>query len=260
MVKAVKASIVFHWGYSIKHPMYSASQPALKFPPPTALIGALSYPYIRTSGSEVNSVGNQLYSSSVAILDRILWTCYKVVNIHPGILVESRDIVRVSIAPYIRSEHVYPGSKFLWAIQVHGKICAPTLKLDTVFIVRSESAKDLSHFAWGIVRVGSRESIVSVESVDIFDVETEKSNVVSTSFCFPKRLAQSISGGYVEELLPTLSREWFMLRVIRDVSAYMQTYIIPVEKVEASLSSEAAALYVKGLEPIIVPRGVVAHG
>ena len=260
MVKAVKATIVFHWGYSIKHPMYSASQPALKFPPPTTLIGALSYPYTRVNGQEVKSVGGQLYSSSITVLDHVLWACYKIVNVDPRILVETRDIVKVLIAPYVRSENVYPGSRFLWAIQVHGKICAPTLKLDTVFIVRDNSAKTVSRFAWGIARVGSRESIVSVESVDVLDVEIEKSNVVSTSFCFPKQLAQNISGGYVEETLPALSREWFMLGTIRDVSTYMQAYVIPVEKVEVSLSPDAIALHIKGLEPVIVPRGVIAHG
>jgi CRISPR-associated protein Cas5a/b/c len=261
MVKAVRATIVFHWGYSIKHPMYSASQPALKFPPPTTLIGALSYPYTRVNGPEVESKSGQLYSSSIRLLDHVLWACYKIVDFDPRMLVETRDIIRALIVPYVRSEHVYPGSKFLWAIQVHGKVCAPALKLDTVFIVDDDSAETVSQYAWGIARVGSKESIVSVESVSVLDIETEeKSDVVSTSFCFPKELAQNIKGGYVEEMMPAPSREWFMLGTIRDVSKYMQAFAIPIEKVEVSLSSTATALYVKGLEPIIVPRGVVGRG
>jgi len=263
MPRVLRVVVELHWGYSVKHPLYSASQPSLRFPPPTSLLGALAYPlHLQEAKPETLIVEGSLYSSTVELLDLVPWVCYRISNLDPRSLVETRDIGKVLIAPYVRGENVYPGSPNIWAVQVHGKVYAPTLTLDIVYVVANsnvDTAK-LVRAAWGIARLGVKEAIASTVNVELLDATLANREVVETRYGFPQTLAKPLEGGYVASRLPLPHRDWYRLAEVRDPTTYMDDYILPVDQVKARLSERGAALKVEKQELgyVIVPKEVVS--
>ena len=264
MPRLLRVVVRLHWGYSVKHPLYSAGQPSLRFPPPTSLLGALAYPlHLQEAKPEMVAVGGNLYSSTVELLDSVPWVCYRISNLDPRSLVETKDISRVLIAPYQRGENVYPGSPNIWAVQVHGKIYAPTLTLDIVYVVANSKVDiaKLVQAAWGIARLGVKEAIASTVNVELLDATPVSKEVVETKYGFPQTLAEPLEGGYVVSRLPLPHRDWYRLAEVRDPSTYMDDYILPIDQVKARLGERGAALKVEkqDLGYIIVPKEVVGQ-
>jgi len=263
MVKALRVIIEFHWGYSIKYPMFSASQPSFKFPPPTTLLGALSASLVYCEeATEVFADGDRLYSYAAKILDVAPWVTFRFTGIEDlGFLLETRDLTRTLIAQYVRSDNVYPLSPYVWAVQTHGKIYAPTIALDVVYLAREEATKRIARCAWGITRVGTKESIVSVRSIDILDVKLATGETVETQYSFNRALAEPIAGEYVTSRLPVPDREWFRLGEVRDPSRFMDEFVIPKpgSPVKARVKNGGVALEVEGVGGIVAPRGVASY-
>ncbi len=259
-LKALRVIVRLHWGFSIKYPLYSATQPSLRLPPPTSLLGALAYPLsIQEIRPEVIVVNGAIYSSTVILMDVIPWLCYRILDLDPRWLVETKDISRVLIVPYIRNEHVYPGSPNIWAVQAHGKIYAPTMTLDIVYIVTGSknNIERLTYAAWGISRVGIKEALVSTVEVELLDVVITSEKHVSTKYSFPRSLAEPIEGEYMLVRLPTLERDWYRLAEVRNPTRYMEDYYLPIDEVEVNLKEEGVAIQVDKLGHIIVPRKVL---
>ncbi len=261
MLSIVRVVAKLHWGYSVKHPIYSASQPCLRYPPPTTLLGALAYAIAREEGIEVRLEGSTLYSYATQLLSVVPWTTYRFLDVDPSVLIETRDISRVLMAPYTRSDNVYPGSIYVWAVQTHGKIYAPCTTLEILYIVRSDALDKISRAAWGITRLGTRESIVSVQLVEPLEAETVENNVVETSFGFPRSLATPVEGSFVESRLSIPSRDWYALGIVRDVGRYLEDFVIPINTVKAKLSGRGTALRIgkPGLY-VVIPREVAKLG
>ncbi|RLE64303.1 MAG: hypothetical protein DRJ38_05810 [Thermoprotei archaeon] len=261
MVKALRVVLELHWGYSVKHPFFSASQPSFRFPPPTTLIGALVFAIAsRRNGVEILAESDGLYSYTAGLLNDVPWATCRVLNIDPRLLIETRDLSRVLIAPYVRSDNVYPGSQYLWAVQTHGKVYAPILTLDVVYMVKGSSVKDIARYAWGITRAGTKESIVSVRSVELLDINTIVDNIVETNYGFPRSLAEPVKGVYTETRLPIPSREWYRLGAVRDANLFLDDYVMPVDVVTVRIRDIGIALRVGDVGAVIVPREVVEHG
>ena len=137
-LKTIVVTSSIHSCYSIKHPLYSATQPTTKVFTPTSLLGALAYPLnVFLKRSEVVEHNNRLLSSVSQLLKDVAWTTYRYIDFDPRILIETRDIVRVLIAPYVRAENVYPASPNIWAVQSHGKVCAPTIRVEIMYVVKN---------------------------------------------------------------------------------------------------------------------------
>ncbi|MEM0054190.1 MAG: type I-A CRISPR-associated protein Cas5 [Candidatus Micrarchaeia archaeon] len=58
------------------------------------------------------------------------------------------------------------------------------------------SIRDLERAAWGVSRIGSRESVVYVESVKSAKIELLRTNIAETFFSFPYDMTKSIQGRY----------------------------------------------------------------
>ncbi len=261
MLRVVRVKMHLHWGFSIKHPSYSAAQPSFRVPPPTSLLGALAYAVNRSGGGiEVSVDGRVIYSSVANMLDRVLWITYRVEGLDPRLLLETRDISRISMIPYVRSDNVYLGSPNLWGIQVHGKIYSPALMIDTLYFVKARVAEEVAKVAWGITRVGTKESIASVTSVSIHEVTLTDLRDGETVYLLPRDVIKEASGDFVVVRLPSVSRDWYKLGEVRNVELFMKEYILPIKSVRASLSSNGTFVKVKGVGLIALPLEVVVRG
>ena len=256
-MKVVRVLVRFHWGYSIRYPLFSASQPAFRHVTPTALIGALAYTISRGRVGELSVADSSLYSRVAYYLDEVLWVTFRYVDIDPRMLIETRDLTRVLIVPYIRSDHVYPGSQYIWAVQTHGKIYAPNVSLEVLYVVKEDRAEEIAKAAWGIVRVGSKESIVSVDNVEMLDLTIVKGkDKADTLFSFPRSLAVPIGGLFTVSRLPIPVKEWYALGRVRDVQVWLEDFVIPVDHVEAKIVDGVVAS-VKNVGEVILPRWLI---
>ncbi len=257
-MKAVRVLLRLHWGFSVKYPTLSATQPSFRAPPPLTLIGALSYPLSLLEGKpEVVLRGGLLYSSAVELLDAIPWVAFRFDGLDPRWLVETRDLTRVLIAPYVRSAHVYPYSPNLWGVQMHGKIYAPAATLDVVYLVRDGVEQRVARAAWGLVRLGVKEAIVSVHNVTLHDVEAVEAKHVETSYSFPARLGEVDEFAEVLRVeLPAPTRDWYVLGKVKP-SIPLEEYIIPVETVTVEPREHALVLRINGIGYIVAPKEVV---
>jgi len=259
-MKAVVVEALLHWGYSVKRPVFSAAQPALRVPSPTTFLGALarSKAYIDKLPEVVG--GEKPYSSTVELLDVVPWASMALVDedyVNPVTgLIETHDILRAVIAPYLRRENVYPGSPMLFGPQPHGKIYAPGMRVEVVYLVRRG---DVLRYAYGIMALGSKESIVSVSSAREVDVE-EAGGVVETRFYFPRRLASKVEGNYLTETLSSPHRDHYAVAEVKDLYVNWEEYVVPIRPVRVTPSGEAAVLRDSEERVLLVPREVVEGG
>ncbi|RLF03498.1 MAG: type I-A CRISPR-associated protein Cas5 [Thermoprotei archaeon] len=256
---AVRAVIEFHWGYSVKRPVFSAAQPAHIVPPPKPLLGA----FARVIASvrrwpEAFIEEDALYSTAARLLDEILWAALALIDerfISPLLgLVETRDVIRALIAPYQRRNNIYPGSPFLFGIQPHGKVYAPSMRALATFLVRSEEA---AYLAYALQCMGSRESIISVYEIEVGEARPLRQSEVETLYYFPARLGSVERGAFMRELLSAPNKDHYLLGRVHDVAANWEEYIVPLEPVSVAPSPRAAVVADPAGTPLIVPRDVV---
>jgi CRISPR-associated protein Cas5a/b/c len=263
---AVKALLEFHWGYSVKRPIFSAAQPALLVPPPTALLGALARAasYLR-GWPEVVQDGSAMRSSASLLLGSVRWAALALVDERfAGPLlgpVETRDLTRALIAPYQRADNIYPGSPLLFGVQPHGKVYAPSMRAAALFLATDESVAD---YARCILSVGSKESLVSVDEVKLAEVKTARAAEVETRYYFPSDLGEVLpgSGGAgegraVRELLSLPDLSHYELARVKDLGANWREFVVPLGRVRVKLAEGAVAVLDPDGEAAVVPRRVV---
>ncbi|MEM1853226.1 MAG: type I-A CRISPR-associated protein Cas5a [Thermofilaceae archaeon] len=274
MLTAVRVTVEFHWGYSVKRPFFSASQPALAVPPPTALIGALAraaasiegWPEAvvesgQPTGSQRGSTVHRLYSGAVRVLDRVLWASLALTDerfVSPMIgIVETRDIIRALIAPYQRRDNIYPGSALLFGVQPHGRVYAPSMRAHVLYLAKGSEA---AAWAYAIQSIGSKESIVSVVDVEVGEARMrEGGGSVETRYYFPVRLG-SVEGGarFVREALSVPTREHFLMGAVHGVDEW-EEFLVPLGRVNVRPTGDAALVEDPSGEVALVPRWVVGH-
>lgn len=271
---AIKVEIEFHWGYSVKRPIFSASQPALLVPPPTSLVGALAgaagyangWPEAFQQGPLTRKgrrgfITSEFYSSAARILKEVAWASLALTDsrfIGPLIgIAETRDIIRSLIAPYQRRTHVYPGSKTLFGVQPHGKIYVPSMRAHLLYLAKGE---EVVRWARTIGRIGSKESIVSVVDAEIGEARIlDGVEHVRTQYYFPARLGEVMEkGGFLREVLSVLKESHYRLATVQDIGIMWEEFIVPLKRVCVRPSDDAVALEDPSGEHLLVPREVVS--
>lgn len=270
----VKVAVELHWGFSVKRPIFSAAQPALIVPPPTTLLGALARAAAvlkgwsevevrvrkqRSRGRRGAGTSIQLYSSAVRILEDVPWATLALIDeryVSPMLgLIETRDIIRALIAPYQRGENIYVGSPYIYGIQPHGRVYAPSMRVHVLYLARSREAEK---WAYLVQSIGSKESIVSVASVRVGEVRVRSVNGnVETRYYFPAYLGEVHSGSFVRELLSRPAEEHYLLGSVHDLAGIWEEFIIPLECVSVKPSGEAAVIEDPDGELVLVPREVI---
>jgi CRISPR-associated protein Cas5 subtype I-A len=185
----LKVMLVFHWGFWVRAPYTSRYQSSLSIPPPTTLLGALVNPlislgYVKLDGEVVLLDDKQ--ASPVAKFKDMIPTAsfyyyntnafsYSDINRYIGLHFQSRTKDK-------EEEKAVGGRRYLQkfrfsAIKV-GKVTAPSSKGVACYLIDEDYAEkilgsDWKHIiqiaAYNINRIGSKESIVSIDSVSIIE-------------------------------------------------------------------------------------------
>ncbi len=268
-LKAVVVDVELHWGFSSKIPLATAAQPTFKLPPPTTLLGALAYA-INYGGPEVEISGNVLKSPAARLFNYIPWiTLRTIYPDNPGLLVETLDVNRISLVLGIRAENIAKNpARYFWGVQPHGKIVFPCMEIEVVYLVKNDRVEEIARAAWGIVRIGTRESLASVKGVEvrdlkIIDINELKEKKVRIAHATPLNLINTIHGepgkNYVEIDLPKYNQRWFEYSLTKNPFELITRYIVPIKELEIEPSSSGAVLIdtrnVNYIVPIDVVRG-----
>ncbi|AWR98107.1 type I-A CRISPR-associated protein Cas5 [Acidianus sulfidivorans JP7] len=169
-----KVFLKVHWGFSVVKPSAAKAKPAFYLPPPTTLIGALSYGKFR--GIDTDTLGKGYGSPA-----------YNLVNVKAAARLDSEgayieDIVRNVILYFLRKEN-RSNPKYFHGIISTGKIYMPSGKLVVVYVTDSVSKEELERLSWSITRIGCKECLVSVEDVEIGEAK-KISGRVNTKYYF----------------------------------------------------------------------------
>lgn len=168
------------WGYALRMQPQSKMRAAIKYPPPTSVLGAIAYPFLHLNNerSEVVSNGRE-FMSSIQIMRNFVD--------HVSISL----IGEISVyGSYLKINQIYRGEVLsgVTAFPFVLTYSSDDSFLDILYILKDGLKEDifekLERAAWGIVRVGSRESIFSSELVEIGDAVIRENESAKTRFSF----------------------------------------------------------------------------
>ena len=166
----------FGWGFASRLQPQSKMRMAIKYPPPTTLIGALAYPWLRhTIGRTEVIVKGRSMISAAENLRRMISEVSSSLSEEPSVYGDYLKVNRYfrgSVEPAVTA---LPSS-FLYS---NGDAEA-----DLVYLFEESVDAGLERAAWGIIRIGSRESVVSVESVHVGRAVRKAGNSTRTRFSF----------------------------------------------------------------------------
>jgi CRISPR-associated protein Cas5 subtype I-A len=186
----LKVMLVFHWGFWVRAPYTSRYQSSLSIPPPTTLLGALVNPlislgYVKLDGEVVLLDDKQ--ASPVAKFKDMIPTAsfyyyyntnafsYSDINRYITLHFHSRTKEKEE-EKAVGGRRYLPEYRFS-AIKV-GKVTAPSSKGVACYLIDEDYAEKIlgnywKHIiqiaAYNINRIGSKESIVSIDSVSIIE-------------------------------------------------------------------------------------------
>ncbi|WP_231845584.1 type I-A CRISPR-associated protein Cas5a [Pyrococcus abyssi] len=157
---------------------------ALRYIPPSTLIGAIAYPLFHIAGYRGETLIDRRNPRSAAdkIKDLFLWVTVKgsIKPIIYGSILKINRLHRGSVESAVTS--------FPFAV-MYGE---QDYSISFVYLLKEEAVanstytlKDFERAAWGISRLGSRESIVSVESVKSGKAKIREGKEARTSYAFP---------------------------------------------------------------------------
>lgn len=186
---------------SVYYPQTSQATPSYPLPPPTTLVGSLAYPLNREKGvlEVVTTPEEQMCSSAVKLLDDVHYATSGSLG-----YVTYKSLERIHQHLYMRKEH-WKHIDLAWSVAPRG---GSTFLDDKLYVLYITKNPELASYAWGITRIGRKESHVIVRDVNLFrleDLATEKLEE-STYFYVPATIIHSCTN-YIEVNMPTLSRE-----------------------------------------------------
>lgn len=223
MPSIVLVETVFSWGYILKPPFLALGGRSVPYPPPTTLVGALAYPYIRSRNDsrEVVFINKKPYSPAVMLLDKVR---YAVMGYPRPSMIQVMDMNRYASYGYLRSDH--KKRRNMWfAIMGIGKNYIP-YKSVIAYVVEDKWSTEISRTAWGITRIGSKEGLVSVTKVTVVDHPRTLSNkAVKTIFPVPASIVKKPVKGCEKIKLWRLDREAYS--AVKDPGKYMEEYYVP---------------------------------
>ncbi len=257
-LSAISLNVKFHWGYSVKEPLFTASQPAFRVPPPPTLIGALSYPMFVRKMAEVKAERDE--SRAADVLKLCPWATCRFLDLDPSLLIETTDVNRVNLSLGVRSAHLYPQSPNLWGVQPHGKIYAPGATMELIYFTYDPEL--VEKCAWGIVRIGTKESLVSVESVEVRDLFPCDSEEIKIHHLTPVDIIDinSVKGNYIILKLPELKNKWYEFGIRgRNPLEYIRRYLLPLNSVKVRLNNRGVGVRDSAGCEYALPKEVVGN-
>ncbi|MEM2914910.1 MAG: type I-A CRISPR-associated protein Cas5a [Candidatus Bathyarchaeia archaeon] len=199
----------FHWGFWVRIPNTSKVQSSLTIPPPTTLVGSLAYPLFKGI-PELGEVRSKVKESkahkkeegilsSAYLLNEAVISCsiYLIDNAFP-----LEDVSKYNTLLFQRTmEGRRYSPQYRSGIIMSGKILYPDGRVVIAYLLNPEKLSALlkngfkekiENAAWQISRIGSKESIFSVDNVEIFDEVPPIKGTVKTRFYFPATAGEKI--------------------------------------------------------------------
>ncbi|QOJ78822.1 type I-A CRISPR-associated protein Cas5 [Infirmifilum lucidum] len=189
-LRYVLAEVRPHGVVSLRVQPQSKARASLRYPSLTSLLGAISYPLAREDGREVVAADGSVEPRSA----------------------EFRRLFEHIAAEVVGEGYTY-GSLYKINEYYRGKALQAVSALSNTFLygeqdyririlyvlaggVGEGEARLVERAAWGISRLGSRESVVSVEGVSSGTGRVYESDSVETTFSFEVRDGMAIKGSY----------------------------------------------------------------
>ena len=162
----------------------SKMRTALRYVPPTTLIGAIAYPLFHVVGNRAETAyeGKTFRSKAESVIGLFEWATVKTQGKPKlyGSLLKINTVYRGKAQSAVTS--------FPFAV-LYGE---GDYSMTAVYLISEEalsestySLRDVERAAWGITRLGSRESVVSVEEVTSGKTEVRDANETTTAYAFP---------------------------------------------------------------------------
>lgn len=262
----------YHWGFWVREPGTSKFQGTLPIPPPTTIVGALAYPLARKgvlSFRGMRQEGDVVFDSErglmspAGLLEEYIYAAARFDSAHSfgymwDDLSKCVTLLFQETVKDTNEEEAVGGRRYLMKYRMGalpvGKVYYPSGRVSMVLLVKEEAKEvvagnledELRKAAWQMTRVGSRESIVSVDEVLVSKAKPIKDRVVVTRYYFPARLGNVEEGNYYREAF--WSGGWG-----RNVALKYEEYIVPGSRVplmsgevKVSLLNEGQAFEVNG--------------
>jgi CRISPR-associated protein Cas5a/b/c len=221
---------IFHWGFSVRLVTESAGAQYYPYPPPSTLIGALAYGVSAVKGlpeciiSPAGKGSNAILSTVAQIHRAVRWATFAFsdkFSVRRVGAVGYSDFIRAFRLPYQRGQrHTWGQSEMWYGVNAHGRVYACGAGFKAIYLVDEKRLEglelgesDLLRAAYSIVRIGARESLVSVVSAEVTkDVEVQMSGEVKEpleiEYYFPARLAEDVEHAELVHLPRLDSRLW----------------------------------------------------
>lgn len=269
----------YHWGYWVRIPGTSKQQSTLPLPPPTTLIGALTFPLAREERLKDKRNQNKISGETLFNLvgglfePRSVASVFEDAVIGASILINGRAMMWEDINKYTTvhfqtttksnpEEKAAGGRRYLdkyrsGAIN-SGKVFYPKGKATLFYVINEELIshailppwdKHLEEASWEISRIGSKESIFSVANVKFIELSCKSERHVRTKLYFPATAGEIDSSEKAYRL--TFWRGGWG----RNDAPVFKEYIIPGSR--SPISSEAITADVKGMAYEFAPQEVM---
>ncbi|NPA97220.1 MAG: type I-A CRISPR-associated protein Cas5 [Crenarchaeota archaeon] len=244
-MKIARIELELHWGFSVRPFPGSASQPSYLVPPLTTVFGALARAYswcFEKSFAEIRLESGRVVSATKKFIDAF-GAPYVAIGLFSGEgedeeappLVRVSQIVRTFTGHYqakvnidqwaqrrVLSEAFGPYS-FGYTMCNHGRMY--------LYIAPENGVEIPRCCLWSLTRLGSKESIVSVNRVDTLQCteleEVESGTVENVIASFFREWCEPVDPYYIEEttLAPESVDDWIHL-----LSLSIETRFVPPQK------------------------------
>lgn len=206
----------FAWGYSVRLPTYGKRQSSFPLPPPSTLLGALAYPLMLDSGEYYLEAQN-LVGSAQKLKPLVLTASACLSKDSRAALTE--DVNRYLIGQFQRKERRTEPSYRFGAVPV-GKVYAPSQEMILAYaldggkcssILGKDWSGKLVSSSYSIVRIGSKEGLVSVKLAQLQSATEINGGRIKTSFYMPQSAVVdplTVTGDYYTEEFWDLDYSW----------------------------------------------------
>ncbi|MEM1560174.1 MAG: hypothetical protein QXK24_02340 [Ignisphaera sp.] len=240
-------TVKVHWGYSIRTFPASASQRSFSIPPSTTIVGALAYAY-----ASVNNINREYstieypFTNYVSEFIEEFGINYATVHLPEPIYEHSFQTIRYFTMPVQapktdveRFSETLKIAEMFNPIQIGYMICST---LTSTLIILSEKPIPKA-IMWSILRLGSKESIVSVQDAyqeEVQPIEVSEGDIihiVNTSYISDLAEPQPPANYIIERMPAPITRDewlrWYSFKLHPTVLE--RNVIIPLPEVFTSV-------------------------
>ncbi len=206
---------------------------ALKYPPPTTIIGALTYPIFRIMNwrdEVLNNNKNSILPSYERIKDIFKYVSARI----NGKLFTYGTLLRIHRMYNKKVDFAITSSPMILAYGEERNLFELAYLIDLDAAEKHGITKEkIIRAAWGITRIGSRESVFSVDEVVVHSPTIKQTTKAETSFAFEYSESFNINGnGEFKKVV-----KWNDGKLSDYTSAKWVPYFYPQDKVTVTSDS-----------------------